>query len=375
VLALGLSALVALCAPGGCRESTDALLLDGGRDPAAAEPGDLDGDGHPDLVVADQSAGGLLLFRGDGTGGLARTGTAPAGPNPVDVAVADLDEDGDPDLAVANHEERFVTILLGTGDGTFRPAEGSPLPIPARPHPHAVAAADLDGDGHVDLLVDDREAEAVLVLPGRGDGTFEEPVRIPIGGDPYRGMALGDLNGDGRLDLVTPNPREVAVRLAEPAGEDGRRFGFRAAPPVPAPTPFVVGLGDLDGDGHLDLVTAPEQQAEARLYLGDGAGGFAEHPESPFPAGRGGKKVATGDFDGDGVGDAAVSGWFSPDVVVLFGSQRDSESAIRTTTVHGGVNPWALTAVDLDGDGRDELVVGDAEEGAVRVYSERLRRD
>ena len=386
-------------------ENSGTLVLAAGPGPSSAAGGDLDGDGNADLVV---TSGEVLLFRGDGEGGLEPAGTVEVGPNPVDVAVADLDGDGDADLAVAHHEERFLTLLLGVGDGTFRPADSSPLRVPVRPHLHAVRAADLDRDGHPDLLVDDREREAVLVLPGRGDGTFGEPVRVPVGGDPYRGMALGDLDGDGRLDLVTPNPTEVGVWMAEgsgpaaeepgPAGEgpdpaaggsdppaegsdppaeqsdpaaggsdpsaEGPRFAFRAASPVPAPAPFTVALGDLDGDGRLDLVTGSEHEAAARLYLGDAKGGFEEHADSPFAMGRGAKRAVTGDFDGDGIDDAAVASYLSPDVLLLLGGG----DSIRTATVPGGVNPWALAAVDLDGDGRDELVVGDEGEGHLRIH-------
>lgn len=345
------------CSPMGCRAGTVEvggvefvarnLTVEG----AAVAAADFDRDGHQDLVCAGQPR--LTIFRGDGKGNLDPLSRVPGGENPVDFAIADLDEDGNLDIAVANHDTDYLTILLGDGSGAFRPAGNSPLRIEVRPHPHAVRAVDVDVDGHVDLVVDHRDARGYLVLRGLGEGRFASPgTLVEGGGDPYRGMAIGDIDGDGRPDLVAPNPTAVGV-LLNAADE---RIAFVRAEPVAAAAPFAVDLGDFNGDDRLDLIVASgEGSPLVEIFFGDGRGGFEQASGSPFRLAPGAKDVAVGDFDGDGIEDAAVSSYRSSEVLVLLGG-RDS---FRTGSFPAGEHPWGLAAADLNEDGIDDLVIAD----------------
>lgn len=316
--------------------------------------GDLDGDGHLDVVAAGDD--GLVVLRGDGNGGLEPGVELDAGPNPAEIAVGDIDGDGHADVIAANHETRHLTLISGDGSGGF--AAPRTIEVDVAPHVHVVLARDVDGDGVVDLVVDHRDGEGLLVLPGRGEGEFGDGALFDGGGDPYRGMAAGELNGDGQLDFVTPNPREVGVLLSS----RGAPYELRRGEPVAARTPFTVALADLDADGRLDLVAASGEGSDVvQVYRGDGAGGFEEMDASPIRAVRGPKRIVTGDFDGDGVDDAAVGGWQSAVVHVLFGNPDGFRTATASTTPDGDGNAWGLVAADLNADGRDDLVVADGD--------------
>ena len=326
----------------------------------AVAAGYFNKDRYPDLVGA--GAPQLSIFLGDGDGGLVRTSRVAGGEHPVDYAVTDLDADGDTDIVVANHETDYVTLLLGDGRGTFHPATHSPLRIAVRPHPHAVHAADLNADGHVDLVVDHREAEGMLTLRGRSEGRFDSTGQVVnVGGDPYRGMALGDLNEDGQLDLVTPNPSKVGVFL----NTSSDQIAFTDAASVPAAAPFAVALGDLNGDDRLDLIAASDEGSPlVELFFGDGEGGFEEAPDSPVQFAPGAKKIAIGDFNGDGTADAAVSSYDSSDVLVLLGGPE----SIRTDFLPSGEHPWGMAVADFNADGKDDLVIADDATRRATVY-------
>jgi hypothetical protein len=165
-----------------------------GKLPAAVAAGDLNHDGRPDLVTANSGAAAVsVLLDSKGTF-RARTTFATGGAS-NSVALADFDGDGNLDIATANpraHGRHGVSILLGRGDGTFRPRRDYGVGA----HASRIAAADLNGDGRPDLALSDDGALGVLL--NRGNGTFEQPLWFGLAD----ALAAGDFNRDGRLDLA-----------------------------------------------------------------------------------------------------------------------------------------------------------------------------
>lgn len=337
--------------------AVEVRSLTGGEGSALATA-DWNEDGHADVVVSDGQE--LVVLLGDGRGNLRPSGRYDAGPNPAELAAADVDGDGRTDLIAANHETRHLTLLSGDGRGGF--AEGRRIDVDVEPHVHIVVPGDVDGDGIVDLTVDHRHGGGLLILPGLGAGRFGSGTVVDGGGDPYRQVAAADINGDGRTDFALPNPRDVGILLNGGAAPRS----WRLTRPVPAATPFAVALADLDGDDQVDLVAASGEGSDiVQVYRGDGLGGFAERSESPFRMAPGATRIVVGDFDGDGLADAAVCGWDSPVVHVLFGGpDRLRVGSVRT----GAQNPWGMIAVDLNEDGRDDLIVADGSGRRVTLF-------
>lgn len=180
----------------------------------------MNADAKLDILAARLDVGTLSVYLGDGHAGFREARGSPfaVGNQPEDLAVADFNGDGRPDVAVANHETDYVTVLLGDGTGGLALAPESPVHVPSRPHPHGVAHGEFNGDGHPDLAVESRDEDAVLVLYGDGKGAFSrKPERLAVGRSPYWRLRAGDLNADGRHDLVTTNNEgaSVSVLLAE----------------------------------------------------------------------------------------------------------------------------------------------------------------
>lgn len=151
--------------------------------------------------------GGVIVFLGNGQGGFQSTGSCRScGTRVRALALADVNGDGKLDLLVANQTapnysaNGNVGVLLGNGDGTFKPA----VPIEVGTSTlWSSAVGDLNGDGKADPAV--VNSSGVSVLVGNGNGTFQNPVTFGSGTNWSLSIAFGDLNGDGKPDLVTAN--------------------------------------------------------------------------------------------------------------------------------------------------------------------------
>ena len=285
--------------------------------PFSVAVGDFNGDGKPDLAVANSFAGNVSVLLGNGTGGFTGPTNFPAGSDPASVAVGDFNGDGKPDLAVANQSSGNVSVLLGNGTGGFT----GPTNFPAGNHPFSVAVGDFNGDGKPDLAVANEFSNNVSVLLGNGTGGFTGPTNFPAGIDPVS-VAVGDFNGDGKPDLAVANqsPPKVSVLLGNGTG------GFTGPTNFPAGSgPASVAVGDFNGDGKPDLAVANQLSGNVSVLLGNGTGGFTG--PTNFPAGIGPASVAVGDFNGDGKPDLAVANVNDDNVSVLLNSTNQAPTA------------------------------------------------
>ena len=123
---------------GGAQFAT--VVIPTGGDPDAIAVADLNHDGAPDIAVANPESGTVTVLLGDGKGHFQKASGSPfaAGHLPSDIGIGDFNGDGHPDLLIANHQSSYLTLLLGEGHGSFRPAPHSPFVTTARPHPHGV---------------------------------------------------------------------------------------------------------------------------------------------------------------------------------------------------------------------------------------------
>ena len=140
-----------------------------GRDPRAIVVGDFNGDGNPDLIVGDGD-GSLIEFLGDGKGQLVPFGEIAHFGSVVSIAMGDFNHDGRLDLAVSDAQASSVTVLQGTGNGSFQQAWSFPLPM--RGIDFRVAAADFNGDGIIDLAVTNDDDASYEIMLGNGNSTF-----------------------------------------------------------------------------------------------------------------------------------------------------------------------------------------------------------
>ena len=225
---------------------------------------DFDADGHLDLAALNEGYSEVAVLLGDGTGAFGGPATFDTGRWPAHFAVADVNGGGKLDLVVANTYSGTVGVLMGNGDGTF----GGVQECEAGLYPRSVAAGDLDADGAPDLVVANSGDGTLSVSLGNGDGTFAEKTDHAVGVSPW-GVAIGDLDGDGAPDLAAANrgpgtqsSSTVSVLLGDGSGAFGAQHPYTTAR-----WPDAVAIGDLDGDGDLDLAVADDSVS---VLLGNG---------------------------------------------------------------------------------------------------------
>jgi hypothetical protein len=342
---------------------------------------DLNGDGKADVVVSNlagpTSSGngmlGLLLGNGDGTFKPVRT-FGSGGYGATAVAIADVNGDGIPDVLVANTcasssdcTNGTVSVLLGKGNGAFQSPvtyrSGGQVAV-------SIAVADVNGDGKLDLLVANQSGEdngdgLVAVLFGRGDGTFQAPVTYDAGDSVTSSLAVADFNGDGKADLVVANSGHATVTVLLGNG-DGTFQGavvYGAGGDIPA----AVAVADLNGDGKRDIVVANWYSGTLAVLLGNGNGTF----QAAVPYSSGGSSpgsLAIVDINGDGKLDLVASNCGSSQngygcgetngvVSVLLGN-GDGTFQPAVAFSSGAFNDISVAVADMNGDGKPDLLVG-----------------
>ncbi len=275
---------------------------------------------------------------------------APARPSVS--TLADFDGDGDTDIAVTTDNPDKISIFFNVA-GQFN---GAPVNIltGAGTGADSVVSADIDGDGDADLLVVLKNSQTVRVYLNNGLGAFTAGASLAVGDRP-QGLVVTDRNGDGVPDFALVNRNDNTMMLIDYSA------GVLSAVTLPTGNePRAVAFGRFNADGFVDMVVTNHDDATVSVRLNDGSGGFG--PATSYSVGGVVKPdgVATGDLDGDGDIDFAVTTGdanLGLSFVSIFLNSGNGTFTGPTNISTLGQNGGALAIADLDMDGDNDIAV------------------
>jgi hypothetical protein len=326
---------------------------------------------RPTLEVLEERAVPSITF--------AAAQTFSVGTTPDAVAAADLNGDGKPDVIAANAGSNTVSVLLNTSlpgatTLTFLPQQTFAVGT----NPVAVAFGDVNGDGRQDIVTANSGNGTVTVLlnttaTGSSVVSFAAPQSFSVGASP-RSVALGDMNGDGMLDVVTADAGSNTVTvLRNTASPGATSVSFSPQAFAVGSSPVSVAVGDINGDGRGDVVAANSGAGTVSVLIGTtptGAGSVSFAAQQTFAVGASPVAVALGDVNGDGKQDLAVANAANTVSVLLNTAAGGASSAAfaAAQAFNLGTSPAALLLADLNLDGKADLVASDNSLSTVTAF-------
>ena len=335
--------------------------------------GDLDGDHLVDLVTANRNdfvgdVETICVLRSSGAGNYQPQVKyfEPLYPNTV--VLGDFNRDGQ--LDVATDTGSSFQVRLNAGGGALGPSTSY---VDNTRGAFAFVTIDVDNDGNLDFVTESFPsspggADAISVRRGRGDGTFGDTWTLAGAGGEY--FAGGDFNEDGYADVVYASQEGRTIGIA--LGQADGTLSVRGPWALPnAGFAQGLGVGDVDGDHHLDIVVSsynyngPSTMVVAR---GDGRGGV--DCVTSLPAARVPGAIAIGDFNRDGRVDLIVTDYWN-DALDFYGGLAQGGFADPVAVVTGLEKPEALSVGDFDEDQLLDVAVGSSSTANVTLLFNR----
>lgn len=328
--------------------------------PERPQLGDVNGDWYLDAAVVEPSAGAVSVFYGGEGGSFTASGDHPlTGGDARDLALGDFDGDGRQDVVSVSDGGGIQTASQqgNSFQNLGTSASGSSF--------SSVVSLDFSGDGVLDVVVSDQASGALRSYTGNGDGTFSSAGSIALGGAPGD-LEATDLDGDGRLEVLSLDSSAGSVSVLQVSGSGN--FDVQESIST-GPSARELKTGDFNNDGLVDVAVANFGDNTVSLALGNGDSTFEDSVAHDTNV-TGGRPygLAVGDINGDGRDDILVTSDNTNEIGAML---SNSEGTFDTTVSSAGNNPRGLSLTDLNGDGVLDIVLGSRNSGSlVTLFSD-----
>lgn len=318
--------------------------------------GDVNGDGKDDVVLVHPNSMDVLISMGNGTFAAPQTMTTGIS-SPVAAGFWDLNYDGILDVVVVDGVSSQAAYLLGNGQGGFAPPQMTSFPAQVS----VGVLADVDADGNLDLVTNN------TLYPGDGNGGFLAGVPFQSNDGQNAGavsstsVAVGDINGDGFLEVVTANGNWNTISVF--LNQGGRQLVQDGASFWSGNEPVALAIADVNWDGKPDLIVTNAAESDISVFLGKGDGTFLTPTTEYAIGGSPSTKPVLADFNGDGDIDAVFSDNQSSVVLALGNGDGTFQGAPVTNIVmppgsNSSGGALSIASADFNGDGVPDFVVG-----------------
>lgn len=361
---------------------TSKVDLATGTNPSGIATGDIDGDGKADMIVSSAGANTVKLYHNISTSGTVAASSFDTAVSfttlnaPGNIKLADVDNDGKPDIVVVNTSSDTVSVFRNTAtSGILSPSSlATRVDYRSGTTPNDLCVADFDGDGKIDLAMCNGSDSTVAVLKNNstpGTLLFATAVTFSCGSG-ARGIYAGDLDGDAKPDIAVTNTNRGTVSVL---------FNTTVTPPISFPnitsatfapavefttgtSPWGVSAGDIDGDGKPELLVTNNGAASISVFHNTATSGTITtasfDPKVDFTAGTAPRGITTSDFNGDGKTDIALVNGTSATFSVFRNTATlgviDATSLAAKVDMNTGTSPGSITASDIDGDYRPDIL-------------------
>ncbi|MFI5251969.1 MAG: FG-GAP-like repeat-containing protein [Bacteroidota bacterium] len=368
-----------------------------GTSPVGIALSDIDGDGRPDLVITNRGSNTVSVFRNTSvSGSITASSFDPkidfiTGSFPWGLEVSDLDGDGKPDLIVANGNDNTISVFRNTSTiGSISTNSfASKVDFATGMWPQNIAIGDVDGDGKPDIIVTNGDDNTISIFRNTSTcgsitaNSFAPKVDFATGKWPY-GIAIRDLDGDGKPDMIVVNYQSNTVSVFRNTSVLGSITVGSFASAVDFTTgkfPQHVAIFDVDGDSKLDLVITNMDSNSVSVFRNTSTiGSIATNSfdsKVDFTTGTNPRGITICDVDGDK----------KPDLVVINANDK-TLSVFRNISILGSItansfaskvdfatgnSPVYVAIADMDGDGKPDFVVPNYKDNTVSILRNTIK--